>query len=113
MKTNFRTTALIVLFALSSGFGGAYLFEKYNPQKPFYVSSTQQTPVKFASFNMSAPENAVDFTTAAEMSIHAVVHVKTEVRENVPMYNDPWGFWGQQMPSQERIQKGFGSGVII
>src|SRR5258705_10157565 len=62
---------------------------------------------------MSAPENAVDFTTPAEMSIHAVVHVKTEVRENVPMYNDPWGFWGQQMPSQERIQKGFGSGVII
>lgn len=113
MKTNFRTTALIVLFAIGSGFGGAFLYQKLNPEKPNYVSSTQQTPVKFASYNLSTPESAIDFTTAAEMSIHAVVHVKTVVRENVPMYNDPWGFWGQQMPSQERIQKGFGSGVII
>ena len=112
MKTNFRTTALIILFALGSGFGGAFLFQKLNHEKPNYVSSTQQTPVKFASYNLSTPENAIDFTTAAEMSIHAVVHVKTVVRENVPMYNDPWGFWGQQMPSQERIQKGFGSGAL-
>lgn len=113
MRTNFKSTALIVLFALASGFGGAYFFQKLSPTKPSYISSTQKAPVKFASYNMSAPENVVDFTTAAEMSIHAVVHVKTELRENVPLFNDPWGFWGQQVPSQERVQKGFGSGVII
>jgi Do/DeqQ family serine protease len=113
MKTNFRLTAVIMLFALSSGFGGAYLYQKFNPSKTVFVSSNERTPVKLTNFNMSVPENAVDFTAAAEMSIHAVVHVKTQVRENVPLFNDPWGFWGNQVPSQERIQKGFGSGVII
>ncbi|MBK5285880.1 MAG: trypsin-like peptidase domain-containing protein [Bacteroidia bacterium] len=112
MKTNFKTSTLILLFALTSGFGGAFLYQKINPAKPYYISSTQETPVRFASYNLSTPETAVDFTTAAEMSIHAVVHVKTMVRGNVPMYNDPWGFWGQGY-SQERIQKGSGSGVII
>ena len=112
MKTNFKSTSLIVLLALAGGFGGAYLYQTITPEKPVYISPASKTPVKFASYNMSAPENAIDFTTAAEMSIHAVVHVKTTVRENVPMFNDPWGFWGQGH-SQERIQKGSGSGVII
>ena len=63
-----------------------------------------------------------DFTTAAEMSVHAVVHIKTKFHQNVNVYNpfqdmDPFGFFGgngfpQQQP-QQKIGVGTGSGVII
>jgi Do/DeqQ family serine protease len=76
------------------------------------VISAGRTPARLTNFNAAAPENVIDFTTAAEMSIHAVVHVKTVVRQEVPLFNDPWGFWGKQF-NQERVQQGSGSGVII
>src|SRR5437868_5004284 len=110
---NFRTKILIVLFALAGGFAGAYILQKVNPEKVQLVSTTGNAPFRTVSYNRSAaPENAIDFTSAAEMSIHAVVHVKTVVRQEVPLFNDPWGFWGKQY-NQERIEQGSGSGVII
>jgi S1-C subfamily serine protease len=111
MNNSFRTKILVVLFALAGGFAGAYILQKVNPEK-MQVVSTGNVPVRMVSYNPAAPENAIDFTTAAEMSIHAVVHVKTVVRQEVPLFNDPWGFWGKQY-NQERIQQGSGSGVII
>lgn len=111
MKSSLKTKILIVLFALAAGFAGAYILQKVSPQKIQLVSGGH-APVHLASYNAVTPENAVDFTTAAEMSIHAVVHVKTVVRQEVPLFNDPWGFWGRQY-NQERIQQGSGSGVII
>ena len=109
--TSLKTKILVVIFALASGFSGAYIYQQINPQKT-QISSAGQVPVRLANFNAAAPENAIDFTSAAEMSIHAVVHVKTLVRQEVPVFNDPWGFWGRQY-NQERIQQGSGSGVII
>src|SRR5687767_11422192 len=110
MNNNFRTKILIVLFALAGGFAGAYILQQVSPEKSQVITSPM--PVRTVNYNASAPENAIDFTSAAEMSIHAVVHVKTVVRQEAPSWNDPWGFWGRQY-NQERLQQGSGSGVII
>src|SRR5258706_1225200 len=109
---SFRAKIWIVLFALAGGFAGAYILQQVSPQKTQLISAGQAL-VRLANYNLSTPENAIDFTTAAEMSIHAVVHVKTVVRQEVPLFNDPWGFWGGKQLNQERIQQGSGSGVII
>jgi serine protease Do len=111
MKNSLKTKVLIVLFALVGGFAGAYILQQVSPEK-MQAFTGRQLPMRMVNYNPSAPENAIDFTTAAEMSIHAVVHVKTVVRQEVPLFNDPWGFWGKQY-NQERIQQGSGSGVII
>ncbi len=112
MTSSFRTKILIVLFALAGGFAGAYVFQAVGPEKAHFISTGQAPMMRMANYKTSAPESALDFTTAAEMSIHAVVHVKTVVRQEVPLFNDPWGFWGKQY-NQERIEQGSGSGVII
>ena len=63
-----------------------------------------------------------DFTTAAELSVHAVVHVKTKVpvmQQQNPFSNDPFFeyFFGpqQQFPQhrEQPMREAAGSGVII
>ena len=83
-------------------------------------------PVTYAKFAHAANAMETDFTVAAELSIHAVVHVKTKV----PMRTQQFGnfqddplfdyFFGrpQQSPRSRKdedtpMQEGVGSGVII
>ena len=55
--------------------------------------------------------NLTDFTKAAEMSVHAVVHVKTFFTSQMnSQFGNPFDFWGRQQPRQ---QESSGSGVII
>ena len=75
----------------------------------------QSTPVQFTSLT-GMPSTTPDFTAAANTSIHAVVHVKTEYARKNSMYDNFFNFhdffgdspFGQQGPLQ-----GAGSGVII
>lgn len=75
-----------------------------------------QTPVKYVKLpGAAAPELAVDFTTAAEMSVHSVVNVKTTYpleTQNQYLY-DPFRdlFGGQRQPQHAPMATG--SGVII
>lgn len=73
-----------------------------------YVDIPQFTKVSTAS----VPLGTMDFTAAAEMSIDAVVHVKTEY---VPQtYYNPWSeFFGGRRYYQAEPAKSAGSGVII
>ncbi|UPT67234.1 MAG: Do family serine endopeptidase [Sphingobacteriales bacterium JAD_PAG50586_3] len=76
------------------------------------------TEVRFT--NATPPESGIDFTTAADLSVHAVVHVKTTYERSTTNNNmfDPFrDFFGDggfnfQMPNQGP-QSGSGSGVII
>ena len=62
------------------------------------------------------PQQAVDFTNAAEKSLDAVVHIKTKVVSKTNSYDD---FFGQfkdylhQYPPRQNSYVAFGSGVII
>jgi len=89
-------------------------------------SSETQLPVTYAKFAHAAHAMETDFTVAAELSIHAVVHVKTKTPMKVQQFggfqNDPLFdyFFGrpQQNPRSKKdddtpMQEGVGSGVII
>ena len=70
-------------------------------------------PVHKANFT---PQQAVDFTFAAEKSLDAVVHIKTQTMAKTNSYDD---FFGQfqdylhQYPQRNNSYIAFGSGVII
>lgn len=79
---------------------------------------TYQTPVKYVKLPGSAsPELAVDFTSAAEMSVHSVVNVKTtypleaQNQYSYDPFRDFFGQHGQRQPQQAPMATG--SGVII
>lgn len=80
---------------------------KFSIQKTNFSESPITFPVNYIS-NASGGTN-VDFTTAAEKTIHAVVHVKnTTMSKGYTTFEDL--FFGR---SQSRQQIGTGSGVII
>ncbi len=79
-----------------------------------YTNFQTNTPVHFT--NLNSPETATDFTRAAEISIQAVVHVKTKSEGESQYYYDPFMnmFGGNgYYKSQAQPRLGSGSGVII
>ena len=130
MKKMWRNVLGIVLVAaISAGAAvgtSAYLINKNQPV--FGTSGSANTfnqPIRLAGYNTVAAENT-DFTTAAESTVHGVVHIKatTNAKQyadggNQPQYVDPFehffGFGGRggfQRP-QPQPRVGAGSGVII
>ncbi|HEY4799789.1 MAG TPA: trypsin-like peptidase domain-containing protein, partial [Bacteroidia bacterium] len=72
--------------------------------------------VKLAGFHGMTPEaSSADFVKASEISLPAVVHVKTEYapKQNQFFYYDPFQGFGWNAPQQQPHQSGSGSGVII
>ncbi len=59
--------------------------------------------------NVSLGAENIDFTTAAENTIHAVVHVKNKTVSKIPVMDFIYGYRGDR----EQTQIGTGSGVII
>ncbi len=82
---------------------------------PVKVDPCNQAVAKPVHYTV--PVNAeglnVNFTQAAEKSLDAVVHVKTEIVEQNPYYLDPFYsfFYGGRVP--KRVFQSSGSGVII
>lgn len=75
-----------------------------------------QLPAKYVNMPSISTENAVDFTTAAEMSVHSVVNVKTTYplqTQNQYLYDPFRDFFGQREPKQQEAPMATGSGVII
>ncbi|MEO7979072.1 Do family serine endopeptidase [Flavobacterium sp.] len=91
---------------------GAYklLFESNNSFFGGRNSVVSLAPDSYAK-TVGLPAEAVDFTEAADKTIHTVVHVKNVSRRTVtnPMLEFFYGYGGQQQ--QEQV--GTGSGVII
>lgn len=120
MLNNLKKTLSFVLIAGIGGFAGAGIYNQVNKNNFKRTSIEDKQPVKFVNYS-AHPETDVDFTKAAEMTVHAVVHVKTFYeRQNTsnynPFFSDPFrDFFGdrgnpQQQPQQ---QEASGSGVII
>ncbi len=63
------------------------------------------------SFQMQ--EGQVDFTYAAEQTVHAVVHVRTKTMIEQPENPILEWFYGERYSSKPREVAGYGSGVII
>lgn len=64
--------------------------------------------------SLSMQEGQIDFTYAAEMTVHAVVHIRTKSMVAPQSTNPFWEyFYGDRYSPRPREVKGYGSGVII
>ncbi len=95
---------------------------RYGNDIPFITSNSRpQLPVNYAAYtgNMANSTAPVDFQAAAEASVKAVVHIKTQTKaRTVAINDDPFGndFFGQLFGQRQAYippQQGSGSGVVI
>lgn len=86
-----------------------YLISKKG-DKSFLEKSSY--PVYKTSFPLSSAGNNSDFIQAADMTVHAVVHIRTQFQRRTSLYDDFFGFFGNPFGSTQILQAA-GSGVII
>jgi serine protease Do len=109
----------VVGFFLIAMAGGVIALGLYKvlekKQVPYSYTIQDRIPVSRTNYMPGAPFNEPDFETAAAISIHAVVHVKTEFQRRSSVYDDFFDFFnnGQQFRGQMNPMTAFGSGVII
>ncbi len=118
MLTGFKKTISIILIAAAAGYAGANLHDtlpgSHYPISDRNARTTVTAPIHLATYKGSAPDGNMDFTVAAEATVHAVVHIKTtySYRNNNQLQWDPWGgMFGNQQPAQP--VESSGSGVIV
>jgi serine protease Do len=115
MKT-LKKALLFFFITTMGGFTGVAIyktaFDQGQTEQGFKgQASHSNTPVHFAAY---APEATIDFTKAAESSVHAVVHVKTFYEQQPNIIYDPFGnFFGGNQLVQPKPLEASGSGVII
>ena len=63
--------------------------------------------------SMTMQEGQIDFTYAAELTVHAVVHVRTKSMVGPQASNPIWEYFYGDRYSKPREVSGYGSGVII
>lgn len=110
MKT--KQLLLTILIAVIGGLIAILAYESFFDKGDRIVTAKIATPVGFANLPSDADNGMDDFTLAAEKSIHAVVHVKTQMTTQAyrnPIYEF---FYGDRYQDPEPVL-GFGSGVII
>lgn len=111
-----KKVVVIFLIAVAGGavsLGLYKIFEK--KQVPYSYSNQYQIPVSRTNFTPGLSFNEPDFETAAAISVHAVVHVKTEFQRKSSVYDDFFDFFnnGQPFRGQMNPMTAYGSGVIV
>ncbi|MDH6358447.1 Do family serine endopeptidase [Parabacteroides sp. PF5-9] len=122
---NMLGIVLVVAVSVGAAVGtSAYMMNKKQAESSYFVESEygfRQQPVHLANLNTIAAES-IDFTVAAESSVHAVVHIKATTNINArsggrQQYIDPFeyffGFGNRGYQRQPQPRVGAGSGVII
>ncbi len=111
-KRIFSSVLIAVVGGMIALFAYTLLFEK--PEVMSDSGSVNQELVKFTNLPANFEGENLDFTFAAERTVHAVVHVKTVTertsRGRNPLYEF---FYGDQYYRNTQPMLGFGSGVII
>lgn len=119
MKKYIGLLLAAIIGGASSTLLNSYLNKAENTQISQNKKDVIHQDVTFVNNHRIAAEKSVDFTYAAEMSINAVVHVKTTgiTRSNDYYYWDPFRefFYGNRGQQRHNIQQysSTGSGVII
>jgi Do/DeqQ family serine protease len=105
----------LVTVAILGGFIALFSYTRFFEKRSLQISAEGPNISKFTSMDSSQPGNAVDFTYAAEKSVHAVVHVKTKTIQHG--YSDnpllDFFFGDRMMEQNQQPVAGFGSGVLI
>lgn len=112
--------AAVVAVSVASSLTTSYISNKTNDNELFKGNSS--IPATYTALTRAASATETDFTTAAELSVHAVVHVKTKTPMPVQQFGMPDNpffefFFGPQQRQQQQqespMQEASGSGVII
>jgi Do/DeqQ family serine protease len=95
--------------------GVDHFLDNRSSQANLHSQLNYQMPGKLVNMpSVRGIENNIDFTAAAEMTIHAVVNVKTTYPLQEQTYYDPFReFFGQRAPRPLEPPMSTGSGVII
>lgn len=110
-----KSRRILGLFGITmaSAVAAVFLYAKFLQPEPRIVEVEPQPVARQISLPGAESRFTMDFTAAADASIHAVVHVKTtafrEMQSN-PLYEF---FFGITPDAEARPVMGFGSGVII
>ncbi|TSA26490.1 MAG: Do family serine endopeptidase, partial [Bacteroidetes bacterium] len=115
-EMNMKRIALVLLIAITGGVIALGLYQVVAKKAPVYADIPVAVPVQPVSLTSSAPMNLPDFEAAADLSVHAVVHIKSQFQRKSLVYDDFFEFFNFGGPSpRERIfpYEAMGSGVII
>jgi len=107
----------IFLIAVMGGAVSLGLYKAFEKKTSVYYSKPEGIPARQVAFyGPSAPGNLPDFEKAAAISVHAVVHIKSDFQQKSLVYDDffPLFNFGNPAP-REYISPytAMGSGVIV
>ena len=112
-----KKLAGLFLMAILGGVVALGLYKTFEKKNVVYYSKPEGIPVRQVAFyGPEAPGNLPDFETAAAISVHAVVHIKSEFRTKSFVYDDFFQFFNFGNPTPREYISPYtamGSGVII
>lgn len=107
---NLKRYSGLALVAMVAAFVGVFAYARFFEKQPSYYASENQPPVQMVGLREGG---AIDFTVAAERTVHAVVHVRVKSGRNEAMNNPLYEFFYGNQPQRPEQASGFGSGVIV
>ncbi len=107
------TTLLVALFG---ALAGLFIFTRFLDRDKIFSGTEKERQLmeENARYTSMVPQSGViDFTYAAEHTVHAVVHVKTKTTVSSSYSNPLYEFFYGPGANQPREVRGSGSGVIV
>lgn len=112
-----KRIAGMFLIALAGGAFALGLYKAFENKIVYSNNKPQGIPIQKVNYNPSAAFNLPDFEEAASLSVHAVVHIKSEFQKKSMVYDDFFEFFnfgGRPQPREYTTPySAMGSGVII
>ena len=104
----------LFLMAIAGGVVALVSYKLIEKTHPSYVYTTgPDIPVHAASYVPGTALNQPDFEAAAAISVHAVVHIKSEFQNKSAVYDDFFDFFNFGRPVPNSPLQALGSGVIV
>ena len=113
MKKELKTIVIGFGLVVTGGFSSVAIYKYFETSPPLSQIQSKFPENNHFITNKKSFVNTTNLEMAAEMSLNTVVHVKTEVKNNIsvdPLYHF---FYGYQKPQSPQITVSSGSGVII
>lgn len=111
MKT--RYFAGMILTAVIAALVAVWAYAKFVQPDVQVVTVPSEQKILYTGLKEGSGTHLIDFTNAAEKTVHAVVHVKTKAMREGYSYNPFYEFFFGERQMQPQPVMGFGSGVII
>jgi Do/DeqQ family serine protease len=103
-----------ILLAVVGGLIAVFAYTLFVDNEPKVITAKTTQPIAFANLPNEYDPESMNFTYAAENTVHAVVHVKTQSTRNSQYRNPIYEFfYGDRYRSEPEPVVGFGSGVIV